>query len=100
MSSSVAPASMATSASCAFTAGWWAPLGNPITVATPMPTPRPSVIGRCDGDTHTAATPRSVASSQSATTVRGRGLRRQQGVVDHGGERGAVHRRIFAARGC
>ena len=68
MSSSVAPASTATSASCAFTAGWCAPLGNPITVAMPMPTPSPSVIGRCDGDTHTAATPRSVASSQSATT--------------------------------
>ena len=70
MSSSVAPASTATSASWAFTAGWCAPLGNPITVAIPMPTPRPSVIGRCDGDTHTAATPRSVASSQSATRRR------------------------------
>src|SRR5918993_1671841 len=39
-----------------------------MTVATPMPTPRPSVIGRCDGDTHTAATPRSVASSHSDRT--------------------------------
>ena len=68
MSSSVAPASTATSASCAFTAGWCAPLGNPITVAIPIPAPRPSVIGRCDGDTQTAATPSSVASSQRATT--------------------------------
>ena len=68
MSSSVAPASTATSASWAFTAGWWAPLGKPMTVAMSMPTPRPSVMGSIDGDTQTAATPRSVASSQSATT--------------------------------
>ena len=95
MSSSVAPASTATSASWAFTAGWWAPLGNPITVATPMPTPRPSVIGRCDGDTQTAATPRSGGLLAQRDDVVGGGLRREQRVVDRRGERGssgAVHR--------
>src|SRR5690606_13833848 len=66
MSTSSAPSATARAASAALISLWWAPDGNPHTVATTRPSAFSS--GSCEGETHTARTPSSWASATSAAT--------------------------------
>ena len=70
MSSSIAPSNTACLASASLTAGRWAPDGNPITEHgfQASRTPSSTTWTRRVGETHTAATPNSLASAHRRTT--------------------------------
>ena len=88
MSSSVAPASTATAASWAFTAGWWAPLGKPITAATADADAERPVSGQLRRRHAHGGHPEVGRLLAQRHDVLGGGLGPQQRVVDQRGERG------------